>query len=112
MVLPKAYYIGRVCSTALPKTIGVACQNYQFNGHFQHVFSYKKRYFAHDEKEEANVGDTVLISMALSRDSKMDFNKKYELIKILDKDISSSGRNVSMKSIRFKSLRKGRMRNS
>ena len=44
---------------------------------------YSKKYAAHDEKNEAKVGDTVRISMTRP----LSKTKRYELVKVIEKAV-------------------------
>ncbi|MCI2069170.1 MAG: 30S ribosomal protein S17 [Bacilli bacterium] len=52
---------GIVVSDKMDKTITVEVSTYKNDPIYGKRAEYRKKYKAHDEKEEANVGDTVLI---------------------------------------------------
>jgi len=52
---------GVVTSDKMDKTITVEVKTYKNNPIYGNRVEYRKKYKAHDEKEEASVGDLVLI---------------------------------------------------
>lgn len=52
---------GVVTSDKMDKTITVEVKTYKVNPMYGKRVEYRKKYKAHDEKEEAKIGDTVLI---------------------------------------------------
>lgn len=52
---------GVVTSDKMNKTITVEVKTYKVNPMYGKRVEYRKKYKAHDEKEEAKIGDTVLI---------------------------------------------------
>ena len=54
-------YIGTVVSTASDKTITVKVDTYRAHKLYGKRVKYSKKFAAHDEKNEAKVGDQVLI---------------------------------------------------
>lgn len=75
--------IGKVVSDKMDKTIVVLVETYKRHPLYGKRVKYSKKYKAHDEKNEAKVGDTVLImeTRPLSRD------KHFRLVKILEKAV-------------------------
>jgi len=52
---------GVVTSDKMDKTITVEVKTYKVNPMYGKRVEYRKKYKAHDEREEAKIGDTVLI---------------------------------------------------
>lgn len=75
--------IGKVVSDKMDKTIVVLVETYKRHPLYGKRVKYSKKYKAHDEKNEAKVGDTVLImeTRPLSRD------KHFRLVKIVEKAV-------------------------
>ena len=71
--------VGRVVSNKNDKTITVLIETYKTHPLYKKRVKYSKKYTAHDEKNEASVGDTVRIraTRPLSK------TKRYELVEIL-----------------------------
>lgn len=57
----KKSYIGRVVSNSMDKTIVVAITTKKMNPLYKKFVKWTKKVKAHDEKNEANVGDTVKV---------------------------------------------------
>jgi len=74
---------GRVISDKNDKTITVVVQTYRKDSLYGKRVKYTKKYTAHDEKNEAKVGDKVLIVETRPL-SKM---KRYRLVEILEKAV-------------------------
>lgn len=74
---------GRVISDKNDKTITVVVQTYRKDSLYGKRVKYTKKYTAHDEKNEAKVGDKVLIIETRPL-SKM---KRYRLVEILEKAV-------------------------
>ena len=53
--------VGKVVSNKADKTITVLVETYKVNPIYKKRAKYSKKYTAHDEKNVANVGDTVRI---------------------------------------------------
>ena len=75
--------IGTVVSDKADKTITVKVETYRKHPLYGKRVKYSKKYAAHDEKNEAKVGDTVKIveSRPLSR------TKHYRLVEVVEKAI-------------------------
>ncbi len=73
--------IGTVKSNSMTKTIIVEVERRAPHPLYKKVVKSKKRYVAHDEKNEAKVGDTVKIeeTRPLSR------TKRWRLLEIIEK---------------------------
>ncbi len=75
--------IGKVVSAANDKTITVLVETYKNDRLYKKRVKYSKKYAAHDEKNEAKVGDKVRIVETRPL-SKM---KRYRLVEIIEKAI-------------------------
>lgn len=75
--------IGKVVSCKNDKTITVLTTTYKTDPLYKKRVKYSKKYTAHDEKNEASVGDTVRIraTRPLSK------TKRYELVEITQKAV-------------------------
>jgi len=79
----KQELIGKVVSDKNDKTITVLVETYKTDRLYGKRIKYSKKYTAHDERNEAKVGDTVLIveTRPLSR------TKHFRLVKVIEKAI-------------------------
>lgn len=59
--LPKGSLVGKVVSTKMQKTVNVAVDRYKIHPKYRKRIRYTRKFMAHDEKEVASDGDTVLI---------------------------------------------------
>ena len=75
--------IGVVVSDKNDKTITVKSETYRKHPLYNKRVKYSKKYTAHDEKNEAKVGDTVRIRMT----KPLSKTKRYELVEILEKAV-------------------------
>ena len=75
--------IGRVVGNKADKTITVLVETYKKDPLYGKRVKYSKKYAAHDEKNEAKVGDKVRIveTRPLSK------NKHFRLVEIVEKAI-------------------------
>ena len=75
--------VGKVVSASSDKTITVLVETYKKDTLYGKRVKYSKKYAAHDEKNEASVGDTVRIieTRPLSK------TKHFRLVKIIEKAI-------------------------
>ena len=75
--------VGKVVSASSDKTITVLVETYKKDTLYGKRVKYSKKYAAHDEKNEASVGDTVLIieTRPLSK------TKHFRLVEIVEKAI-------------------------
>lgn len=75
--------VGKVVSASSDKTITVLVETYKKDTLYGKRVKYSKKYAAHDEKNEASVGDTVRIieTRPLSK------TKHFRLVEILEKAI-------------------------
>ena len=79
----KQELIGKVVSDKNDKTITVLVETYKKDSLYGKRVKYSKKYAAHDEKNEAKVGDTVRISMTRP----LSKTKRYELVKVIEKAV-------------------------
>ena len=79
----KRVLVGKVVSDKTDKTIIVLVETYKKDSLYGKRVKYSKKYAAHDEKNEAKVGDTVKIveTRPLSR------TKHYRLVEVVEKAI-------------------------
>ena len=75
--------VGVVVSDKADKTITVKVETYKKHPLYGKRVKYSKKYAAHDEKNEAKIGDTVRIveTRPLSK------TKRYELVEIVEEAI-------------------------
>ena len=79
----KQELIGKVVSASNNKTITVNVETSKRHPLYKKNVKYSKKYAAHDEKNEAKVGDTVRISMTRP----LSKTKRYELVKVIEKAV-------------------------
>jgi len=72
--------IGKVVSDKMEKTIVVAIETYKKHHLYHKRIKYTKKFKAHDENNEAKIGDTVKImeTRPLSKD------KRWRLVEIIE----------------------------
>ena len=75
--------IGIVVSDKADKTITVKVETYKMNPIYKKRVKYSKNYAAHDEKNEAHVGDKVRLVMTRP----LSKTKRYELVEIIEKAV-------------------------
>ncbi|WP_199616552.1 30S ribosomal protein S17 [Paenibacillus alkalitolerans] len=75
--------IGKVVSDKMDKTIVVAVETYKKHELYHKRIKYTKKFKAHDENNEAKIGDTVRImeTRPLSKD------KNWRLVEIVEKAV-------------------------
>ena len=79
----KQELVGRVVSDKTDKTITVLVETHKKHPLYGKRVKYSKKYAAHDEKNEAKVGDTVRIRMT----KPISKTKHYELVKVIEKAV-------------------------
>ena len=79
----KREIIGVVVSDKADKTITVKYETYKMNPIYKKRVKYSKKYAAHDEKNEAKVGDKVRLVMTRP----LSKTKRYELVEIIEKAV-------------------------
>ena len=79
----KRELIGTVVSDKCDKTITVQVETYKKDPKYGKRVKYSKKYAAHDEKNEAKIGDKVrlVFTRPLSK------TKRYELAEIIEKAV-------------------------
>lgn len=79
----KQELVGKVVSDKTDKTITVLVETYKMDPLYGKRVKYSKKYAAHDEKNEAKVGDTVRIveTRPLSK------TKHFRLVEVVEKAI-------------------------
>lgn len=72
--------IGKVVSDKMDKTIVVAVETYKKHDLYHKRIKYTKKYKAHDENNQAKIGDTVRImeTRPLSKD------KRFRLVEVVE----------------------------
>ena len=79
--MPVKQEIGVVISDKMNKTVVVEIENRYSHPIYSKTLIKTKKYLAHDELEEANIGDQVLVQECRPLSKK----KRWKLIKILSK---------------------------
>ena len=79
----KREIIGVVVSDKSDKTITVKVETYKTDPLYKKRIKYSKKYSAHDEKNEAKVGDKVLLEMTRP----LSKTKRYRLVKVIEKAV-------------------------
>ena len=79
----KRELIGIVVSDKADKTITVKVETYKMNPIYGKRVKYSKKFAAHDEKNEAHVGDKVRLVMTRP----LSKTKRYELVEIIEKAV-------------------------
>ncbi|MEY8442263.1 30S ribosomal protein S17 [Lactobacillaceae bacterium 24-114] len=74
-------YQGRVVSDKMDKTITVVTDTYKSAPIYGKRVKYSKKYYVHDENNEAKTGDTVQIMETRPLSAK----KRFRLVKIVEK---------------------------
>ena len=74
---------GKVVSAKNDKTITVLVETYVNDSKYHKRVKYSKKYAAHDEKNIAGVGDTVVIAETRP----LSKTKHYRLVKVVEKAI-------------------------
>jgi len=79
----KRELIGIVVSDKADKTITVKVETYKMNPIYKKRVKYSKKYAAHDEKNEAHLGDKV----RLVATKPLSKTKRYELAEVIEKAV-------------------------
>ena len=74
-------YQGRVVSDKMDKTITVVIDTYKSAPIYGKRVKYSKKFYAHDEDNEAKTGDTVQIMETRPLSAK----KRFRLVKVVEK---------------------------
>ena len=75
--------VGKVVSAKNDKTITVLVETYKKDSLYGKRIKYSKKYAAHDEKNIANVGDTVRIAETRP----LSKTKRFRLVEVVEKAI-------------------------
>ena len=75
--------VGKVVSDKAEKTITVLVETYKKDPLYGKRVKYSKKYAAHDEKNEAKIGDTVRIAETRP----LSKSKHFRLVEIIEKAI-------------------------
>jgi small subunit ribosomal protein S17 len=77
--------IGKVVSDKMDKTIVVAVETYKKHDLYHKRIKYTKKYKAHDENNQAKIGDTVKImeTRPLSKDKRFRLTEIVEVAVVL-----------------------------
>ena len=79
----KREIIGVVVSDKADKTITVKYETYKMNPIYGKRVKYSKKYAAHDENNQAHVGDKVRLVMTRP----LSKTKRYELVEVIEKAV-------------------------
>ena len=79
----KRELIGVVVSDKADKTITVKVETYKMNPIYGKRVKYSKKFAAHDENNEAHVGDKVRLVMTRP----LSKTKRYELVEVIEKAV-------------------------
>lgn len=79
----KREIIGVVVSDKADKTITVKVETYKMNPIYKKRVKYSKKYAAHDEENQAHVGDKVRLVMTRP----LSKTKRYELVEVIEKAV-------------------------
>ena len=79
----KQELVGKVVSSKNNKTITVLVETYKTDKKYGKGVKYSKKYAAHDENNEAKVGDTVRIAETRP----LSKTKHYRLVKVVEKAV-------------------------
>ncbi|KAF8818027.1 putative ribosomal protein S17, partial [Cardiosporidium cionae] len=82
--LPNNEMIGYVMNDKHPKSIRVACDRYIYVVRYKKTFRYTKKVWAHDESNNASLGDIVRVQPLGYRIGPW---KNYVLVAILNKEL-------------------------
>ena len=74
---------GKVVSNAADKTITVSVEGYRTHPKYNKRYKYTKKYTAHDEANEASVGDLVRIAPTRP----LSKTKRFRLVEIVEKAV-------------------------
>lgn len=77
-------YVGKVVSDKMEKTITVVIESQKIHPVYKKRVKFSKKYKAHDEKELANIGDTVEIMETRP----MSATKRFILVQVVQKSIN------------------------
>ena len=75
--------VGKVVSDVNDKTITVLVETYRMDKKYGKRVKYSKKYAAHDENNEAKIGETVRIA----KTRRLSKTKHYRLVKVVEKAV-------------------------
>ncbi len=76
-------YTGRVVSDKMDKTVTVLVETYKFHPLYKKRVKYSKKYKAHDENNQAKVGDIVTIMETRP----LSATKRFRLVEIVEEAV-------------------------
>ena len=76
-------YQGVVVSDKMDKTIGLEVSTSKRHGMYSKRVKYSKKFVAHDENNEAKMGDTV----AIMETRPLSATKRFRLLKVVEKAV-------------------------
>ena len=79
----KQELVGKVVSTSNEKTITVLVETHKFDKKYGKRVKYSKKYAAHDENNEAKVGDIVRIAETRP----LSKSKHHRLVKVVEEAV-------------------------
>ena len=79
----KSDVMGKGVSAKCAKTITVLVETHRRHPLYKKRVKYSKKYYAHDEKNQAKEGDTVKIASTRP----LSKTKRYELVKVIEKAV-------------------------
>ena len=79
----KQELVGKVVSSTNDKTITVLVETYKKDSLYGKRIKYSKKYAAHDEENQAHVGDKVRLVMTRP----LSKTKRYELVEVIEKAV-------------------------
>ncbi len=79
--MPKKQFVGIVISDKMQKTVTVLVEKVKRHPLYKKTIKVRKKYHAHDERQECKVGDKVLIEECRP----ISKTKKWRVVKILER---------------------------
>ncbi|WP_077210483.1 30S ribosomal protein S17 [Bacillus dakarensis] len=76
-------YTGRVVSDKMDKTVTVLVETYKKHPLYGKRVKYSKKYKAHDEQNQANIGDVVRIMETRP----LSATKRFRLVEVVEKAV-------------------------
>ncbi|RST71784.1 30S ribosomal protein S17 [Siminovitchia acidinfaciens] len=76
-------YTGRVVSDKMDKTVTVMVETYKKHGLYGKRVKYSKKFKAHDEQNEAKIGDVVRIMETRP----LSATKRFRLVEVVEKAV-------------------------
>lgn len=75
--------VGLVVSNKMDKSVTVSIERYSMHEKYKKYITQKKKFMAHDEKNECNIGDKVEIRECRP----LSKNKSWRVVKVLEKAV-------------------------